>query len=122
VPPGQVADDQRGSLDVDAPVYDSARQRSVFVRNGDVFLRDLRSGALTQLTRSSEKASAVNFARDGGVICAAPTRPAPRPRSTWATSWPSQRPRICRRTAAGCWSSPAEGRCDKGRVGKMPRT
>jgi dipeptidyl aminopeptidase/acylaminoacyl peptidase len=64
----QVADDQRGSLDVDAPVYDSARQRSVFVRNGDVFLRDLRSGALTQLTRSSEKASAVNFARDGGVI------------------------------------------------------
>ena len=64
----QVADDQRGSLDVDAPVYDSARQRSVFVRNGDVFLRDLRSGALTQLTRSTEKASAVNFARDGGVI------------------------------------------------------
>lgn len=64
----QVADDQRGSLDVDNPVYDSARQRAVFVRNGDVFLRDLRSGALTQLTRSTEKASAVNFARDGGVI------------------------------------------------------
>ncbi|MFL9583557.1 S9 family peptidase [Stenotrophomonas sp. AB1(2024)] len=64
----QVADDQRGSLDVDSPVYDSARQRSVFVRNGDVFLRDLRSGTLTQLTRSSDKASAVNFARDGGVI------------------------------------------------------
>jgi len=64
----QVADDQRGSLDVDNPVYDSARQRAAFVRNGDVFLRDLRSGALTQLTRSTEKASAVNFARDGGVI------------------------------------------------------
>ncbi|HBS61174.1 MAG TPA: S9 family peptidase, partial [Stenotrophomonas sp.] len=46
----QVSDDQRGTLDVDSPVYDSARQRSVFVRNGDVFLRDLRSGALTQLT------------------------------------------------------------------------
>ncbi len=64
----QVADDQRGSLDVENPVYDSARQRAAFVRNGDVFLRDLRSGALTQLTRSTEKASAVNFARDGGVI------------------------------------------------------
>ncbi|WNH53927.1 S9 family peptidase [Stenotrophomonas oahuensis] len=64
----QVADDQRGTLDVDTPVYDSSRQRSAFVRNGDVFLRDLRSGALTQLTRSTEKSSNVGFARDGGVI------------------------------------------------------
>ncbi|WP_314106229.1 S9 family peptidase [uncultured Stenotrophomonas sp.] len=64
----QVADDQRGSLDVENPVYDSARQRAAFVRNGDVFLRDLRSGTLTQLTRSTEKAGAVGFARDGGVI------------------------------------------------------
>ena len=64
----QVADDQRGSLDVDTPVYDSRRQRSAFVRNGDVFLRDLRNGALTQLTRSTEKSSNVGFARDGGVI------------------------------------------------------
>lgn len=64
----QVADDQRGTLDVDTPVYDNSRQRSAFVRNGDVFLRDLRSGALTQLTRSTEKSSNVGFARDGGVI------------------------------------------------------
>lgn len=64
----QVADDQRGTLDVDSPVYDSRRQRSAFVRNGDVFLRDLRNGALTQLTRSTEKSSNVGFARDGGVI------------------------------------------------------
>ncbi len=64
----QVADDQRGTLDVANPVYDASRQRMAFVRNGDVFLRELRSGALTQLTRSSEKASAVNFALDGGVI------------------------------------------------------
>mgnify|MGYP006187577317 CR=1 FL=1 len=48
--------------------FDASGKRAVFVRNGDVFLRDLRSGALTQLTRSSEKSSAVNFARDGGVI------------------------------------------------------
>ena len=64
----QVADDQRGSLDVDSPVYDSTRQRAAFVRNGDVFLRDLRTGTLTQLTRSTTKSSAVGFARDGGVI------------------------------------------------------
>ncbi|MCW4455906.1 S9 family peptidase [Flavobacterium sp. MXW15] len=64
----QVADDQRGTLDVANPVYDRNRQRTVFVRNGDVFVRDLRSGALTQLTRSSERASAPGFANDGGVI------------------------------------------------------
>ena len=63
----QVADDQRGTLDVADPVYDRSRSRSAFVRNGDVFVRDLRSGALTQLTRGTEKAAAVGFARDGGV-------------------------------------------------------
>ncbi len=63
----QVADDQRGTLDVANPVFDAARQRTAFVRNGDVFVRDLRSGALTQLTRGTEKAAAVGFARDGGV-------------------------------------------------------
>ena len=30
-------------------------QRMAFVRNGDVFVRDLRSGALTQLTRSNDE-------------------------------------------------------------------
>jgi dipeptidyl aminopeptidase/acylaminoacyl peptidase len=65
---GQVADDQRGTLDVATPVYDAQRTRSVFTRNGDVFVRDLRSGALTQLTRSNERAVAASFAADGGVI------------------------------------------------------
>jgi len=64
----QVADDQRGTLDVAEPVYDRSRSRSAFVRNGDVFVRDLRSGALTQLTRSNERAGNVNFAADNGVI------------------------------------------------------
>ena len=64
----QVADDQRGTLDAASRVYDASRQRMAFVRNGDVFVRDLRSGALTQLTRSNERASGVNFASDGGVI------------------------------------------------------
>jgi len=64
----QVADDQRGTLDAGDRVYDSSRQRMAFVRNGDVFVRDLRSGVLTQLTRSNDRASDVNFASDGGVI------------------------------------------------------
>lgn len=67
-PAHQVADDQRGTLDVADPVYDRTRTRSAFVRNGDVFVRDLRSGALTQLTRGNERAAGVNFATDGGVI------------------------------------------------------
>lgn len=55
----QVADDQRGTLDVAARVHDRQRQRMAFVRNGDVFVRDLRSGALSQLTRGNERASGV---------------------------------------------------------------
>jgi len=64
----QVADDQRGTLDAATRVYDRQRQRMAFVRNGDVFVRDLRSGALTQLTRGNERAAGVDFATDGGVI------------------------------------------------------
>lgn len=64
----RVSDDQRASLDASQPVYDRQRQRMAFVRNGDIFLRDLGSGVLTQLTRSNEKASRPQFATDGGVI------------------------------------------------------
>ena len=64
----QVADDQRATLDAANPVYDNQRQRMAFVRNGDVFVRDLRNGALTQLSRGNERAAGVNFAADGGVI------------------------------------------------------
>lgn len=64
----QVADDQRGTLDTAARTYDRQRQRMAFVRNGDVFVRDLRSGVLTQLTRGNERASGVDFATDGGLI------------------------------------------------------
>jgi len=63
----QVADDQRGTLDVADPVYDAGRTRMAFVRNGDVFLRDLRSGALTQITRGAARAANLGFATDGGV-------------------------------------------------------
>jgi dipeptidyl aminopeptidase/acylaminoacyl peptidase len=56
--------------DVDAAqvAYDRARRRAVFVRNGDVFLREL-GGGLQQLTRSAETEAAARFAADGrGVI------------------------------------------------------
>jgi len=64
----RVDDTERAGLDAANPAYDSQRQRMVFARNGDIFLRDLRSGALTQLTRSNETESRPQFASDGGVI------------------------------------------------------
>ncbi len=63
----RVADGERGQLDAAAPAYDSQRQRTAFVRNGDVFVRDLRSGALQQLTRSNDQEAQPRFSSDGGV-------------------------------------------------------
>ncbi|RYZ72104.1 MAG: S9 family peptidase, partial [Lysobacteraceae bacterium] len=46
-----VDDAARSGLEAASPAYDAQRTRMAFVRNGDVFVRDLRSGALQQLTR-----------------------------------------------------------------------
>ncbi len=64
----RVADNERDHLDAAAPAYDAQRQRMAFVRNGDVFVRDLRSGALQQLTRSNDEESQPRFSPDGGVV------------------------------------------------------
>jgi len=64
----KVADAERAGLDAPDPVYDPQRRRMAFVRNGDVFVRDLGSGALTQLTRSAGAEAQPRFAADGGVI------------------------------------------------------
>ncbi|MFT4247257.1 MAG: S9 family peptidase [Pseudomonas sp.] len=64
----RVDDAARATLDAAEPTFDARRQRMLFARNGDIFLRDLRSGALTQLTRSNETESRPQFARDGGAI------------------------------------------------------
>ena len=67
-PMAKVADGERAAIDAANPAYDRAHRRSVFVRNGDIFVRDLQSGALTQLTRSDEQESNPGFiAGDGGV-------------------------------------------------------
>ncbi len=58
----------RSDLDVANPLLDAGGTRSAFVRNGDVFVRDLRSGALTQLTRSNEAESRLLWSRDGALI------------------------------------------------------
>jgi hypothetical protein len=57
----------RADLDTADVVLDSAGMRSAFVRNGDVFVRDLRSGALTQLTRGGDDAGRLQWSRDGAL-------------------------------------------------------
>jgi len=58
----------RAELDAIDPVYDAQRTRMAFVRNDDVFVRDLRSGALTQLTRGEDREARPQWSRDGGLV------------------------------------------------------
>ena len=64
----KVSDAERAGLDAPDPVYDRQRRRMAFVRNGDVFVRDLASGRLEQLTRTAAAESQPRFAADGGVL------------------------------------------------------
>ncbi len=64
----RVGDAQLSRLDGADPRYDAARRHAVFVRNGDVFLRDLQTGALQQLTRTTATEADPRFAADGGVL------------------------------------------------------
>jgi dipeptidyl aminopeptidase/acylaminoacyl peptidase len=65
---GKVEDGARAGLDAASPVYDAGRTRMAFARNGDIFVRDLRSGALTQLTRTEAQESLPEWSADGGLI------------------------------------------------------
>jgi dipeptidyl aminopeptidase/acylaminoacyl peptidase len=49
-------------------VYDIAGTRAAFVRNGDVFVRELASGRLTQVTRSAERSASPQFSRDDRML------------------------------------------------------
>ena len=66
--PVKVADAARAGLDAARPAYDATRTRAAFARNGDIFIRDLRSGALTQLTRTEAQESRPQWSRDGALV------------------------------------------------------
>ena len=55
----------QASMDAASPVYDAARTRLAFVRHGDLFERNLRSGALTQVTRSADAEADPQYSADG---------------------------------------------------------
>ncbi len=61
----KLEDAELAGLDAASPVYDRSRTRALFVRNGDLFLRDLRNGALVQLSRSGGVSGAPQFSADG---------------------------------------------------------
>ncbi|WP_297802542.1 S9 family peptidase [Arenimonas sp. GDDSR-1] len=55
-------------LDEAQQSFDRSRQRAVFVRQGDVFLRQLGSNSLVQITRSAEAETNPVFGTDGSVL------------------------------------------------------
>ena len=60
-----VDDGERAQLDAATPVYDAQRLRALFVRNGDLFLRDLRNQALLPLTRTGDVSGTAMFSANG---------------------------------------------------------
>ena len=66
--PRRVDDAARAQLDGAALVLDAGNSRAAFVREGNVFVRDLRSGALDQLSRDNEAASQLQWSDDGALV------------------------------------------------------
>ncbi|HJT98789.1 MAG TPA: prolyl oligopeptidase family serine peptidase [Rhodanobacteraceae bacterium] len=63
-----VGPDAMTNADGADPVFDRAHTRGAFVRNGDVFIRDIASGRLTQVTRTPEHESSPEFSADGRAL------------------------------------------------------
>lgn len=55
-------------IDGSRRAFDPARTRMAFVRNGDIFVRDLGSGALTQLTRTDAAESRPQWGAGGALV------------------------------------------------------
>lgn len=51
----QVSDAELAKLDSPDLIYNRARTRAIELRNGDLFERDLKNGALVQITRATDK-------------------------------------------------------------------
>ncbi|MEP6549365.1 MAG: prolyl oligopeptidase family serine peptidase [Gammaproteobacteria bacterium] len=64
----QVIDPQSMAA-ADAPmVFDRAGKRAAFVRNGDIFVREVADGRLTQITRTPQNEAAPQFSADGRLL------------------------------------------------------
>ena len=66
--PRLVTDAELSKLDSASVVYNREHTRSLLLRNGDLFERDLKSGALTQITRGSNGLAAPQYSADGRSV------------------------------------------------------
>jgi dipeptidyl aminopeptidase/acylaminoacyl peptidase len=61
--------DAAAMADADGPAtYDRAGKRAAFVRNKDIFVRDLGTGRLTQITRTPVQKADPHFSADGRLL------------------------------------------------------
>lgn len=58
----------RATADAAFPVFDADRTRMAFIRDGDVFVRDLRTQVLQPLTRDNEEQADLRFSTDGTAM------------------------------------------------------
>ncbi|HJU99750.1 MAG TPA: S9 family peptidase [Burkholderiaceae bacterium] len=66
--PAVVDDQHLAGIDSPAMVYNRDHTRALLLRNGDLFERDLKTGALTQIVRGSTPAAAPQYAADGAHV------------------------------------------------------
>src|SRR5450830_1544280 len=64
----KVDDTQLANLDGQQMVVNRAGTRAILLRNGDLFERDLKNGALTQITRGVPAISDPQYSADGGAV------------------------------------------------------
>ncbi len=62
-----VADTERANVDGEQPVFDRQRRQALFLRDGELFLRDLRSGTLRRLAGGIGDLAAPRFAANGRI-------------------------------------------------------
>jgi dipeptidyl aminopeptidase/acylaminoacyl peptidase len=63
-----VADAELAKLDSESVTYNHDRSRAALLRNGDLFERDFKTGALTQITRGSSGIAAPQYSTDGRSV------------------------------------------------------
>ncbi|MFZ1392024.1 MAG: prolyl oligopeptidase family serine peptidase [Dokdonella sp.] len=63
-----IGPDAMAGADGSASVFDRDHRRAAFIRNGDVFVRDIASARLTQITRTPQGESSPQFSADDRAI------------------------------------------------------
>ena len=58
----------RGDLDTAQRIHNADNTQLAFVRDGNVFLRDLRSGVLQQISHGNDNARGLAFSHNGGLV------------------------------------------------------